>query len=109
MEIVRTRRFIKDMKRLGANEADIERLEQIVANAPLSGSVIPGLGGLRKLRFQFGNRGKRGGGRAIYFLMIEDDRAVLLFAYAKSVQDDLSPNQKKAVLLMMQEIKRGQA
>lgn len=67
MEIVRTRRFVKDMKRLGANEADIEHLEQRIANAPLSGAVIPGLGGLRKLRFQFGNRGKRGRGRVIYF------------------------------------------
>ena len=58
---------MKDMKRLGASEADIEHLEQRIANAPSSGSVIPGFGGLRKLRFQFGNRGKRGGGRVIYF------------------------------------------
>jgi len=109
MEILRTRRFMKDMKRLGASEADIEHLEQRIANAPSSGSVIPGFGGLRKLRFQFGNRGKRGGGRVIYFLIIEDDLAVLLFAYSKSIQEDLTQQEKKSALQMMQEIKRGKA
>ena len=36
----------------------------------------------RKLRFGFGGRGKRGGGRAIYFLMVADGVVAMLFAYA---------------------------
>ena len=35
--------------------------------------------------------------------------AVLLFAYSKSVQEDLTQEEKKAALQMMQEIKRGKA
>jgi hypothetical protein len=46
--------------------------------------VIPDLGGIRKLRFSLGGKGKRGGGRAIYFLMVSEDLAFMLFAYAKS-------------------------
>lgn len=41
--------------------------------------------------------------------MIDDDLAVLLFAYSKSVQEDLTQEEKKAALQMMQEIKRGKA
>jgi hypothetical protein len=80
VQIVRTSRYLKDMKRLGASASDIARLEAEIAANPQSGDVIPGLAGLRKIRFALGGKGKRGGGRAIYFLMVSDDLAVLVFA-----------------------------
>ena len=58
MKIVRTNRYTKDVKRIGASDADISRLEMEIAATPQAGAVIPGLGGLRKLRFAIGNRGK---------------------------------------------------
>ena len=91
MRIVRTKRYSKDLRRLRLSEAEIAALEFAVANDPLSGDVIPGLEGLRKLRFAMGNRGKRGGGRAIYYLLLSD----------------LSPDQKRAVLQMIRELKNG--
>ena len=45
----------------------------MIAQNPLSGDVIPGLQGIRKIRFAFGGRGKRGGGRAIYFLRVTEN------------------------------------
>jgi hypothetical protein len=66
MKIVRTRRYLKDMKRIGATAIDMASLEQEIAANPTAGDVIQGLGGIRKIRFGIGNRGKRGGGRAIY-------------------------------------------
>lgn len=107
MKIVRTRRYIKDLRRLRLNEAEIAALEFAVAGDPLSGDVIPGLEGLRKLRFAMGNKGKRGGGRTIYYLMLADDLAVMITAYAKSERADLSPVQKRAVLQMIRELKNG--
>jgi len=47
--------------------ADIAALEQAVADDPQSGDLIPGLGGIRKLRFALGNKGERGGGRRSTF------------------------------------------
>lgn len=79
-----------------------------MAADPNSGDVIPGLGGIRKIRFQLGNKGKRGGGRAIYFLMVADDAAVMLFAYAKSAKEDLTPAEKKTALALMKEIIDGE-
>jgi hypothetical protein len=83
---------------MGVSDKDLETLLIAIAENPLAGSVIPGLGGIRKLRFGFGGRGKRGGGRVIYFLQLEADVSILLFAYAKSGQEDLDTDEKKAVL-----------
>jgi len=95
------------MERLGASARDIARLEAAIAAHPTAGDVIPGLRGLRKLRFALAGRGKRGGGRAIYFLMLAEDTVIMLFAYSKSAQEDLSPDQKRAVLALLRELTDG--
>jgi hypothetical protein len=107
VEIIRTRRYQKDVKRLGLTEMEIRALEQEIASNPQIGDVVPGLGGIRKMRFGFGGRGKRGGGRAIYFLMVSDDAAFMLFAYAKNEQEDLTPDQRRAALAIIEEITNG--
>ena len=107
VQIVRTRRYVKDMERLGASAGDMARLEAEIATNPQAGDVIPGLSGLRKIRFALAGKGKRGGGRAIYFLMVSDELAVLVFAYSKSVQDDLTPGQRKAALALIREMNDG--
>jgi hypothetical protein len=104
VRIVQTTRYLRDLKRLGASASEIDRLEQTIANNPEAGAVIPGLGGVRKLRFALGGKGKRGGGRAIYFLMVSEDVAVMLFAYAKSDKEDMTPAEKKVALALMKEI-----
>jgi hypothetical protein len=73
----------------------------------MAGDVIKGLAGLRKLRFGYGGRGKRGGGRVVYFLMVGDDTAIMVFAYSKSDQSDLTQGQRKVLLALMEELKDG--
>jgi hypothetical protein len=53
------------------------------------------------MRFGFGNKGKSGGGRVIYYLEVNDDMAIMLFAYAKNVQEDMSPEQRKTILRLL--------
>lgn len=107
MKIVRTKRYLKDLKRLGVSDADRAVLERSIAANPTVGDVIKGLDGIRKARFGFGGRGKRGGGRAIYFLMLADDTAVMLSAYAKNEKDDLSPEDRKALAALLKELRDG--
>jgi hypothetical protein len=45
--------------------------------------------------------------RAIYFLMVSDDLAVLIFAYSKSTQEDLTQEQRKAALALFKEMTDG--
>jgi hypothetical protein len=105
MKIVQTKRYLKDLKRLGAKAEDIDKLELDIATPPESGDVIPGFEGIRKIRFSIGNKGKRGGGRAIYFLMVSEELAVMLFAYAKSEKEDLTNNEKKAAAKLIKEFR----
>ena len=107
MQIVRTGLYLRQMKRLGASSTDMGRLEAEIAVNPQAGDVIPGLMGLRKIRFALRNKGKRGGGRAVYFLMVSDDVAVMIFAYAKSAQEDLTMEQRKAALALLKEMTDG--
>lgn len=107
VEIIRTRRYQKDVRRLGLTDLEIRALEQEIASNPQVGDVVPGLGGIRKMRFGFGGRGKRGGGRAIYFLMVSDDAAFMLFAYARNEQEDLTQDQHRTALALIEEITNG--
>lgn len=109
VEIVRTRRFSKDLDRIGASEDDVRRLEDEIAQNPLAGDLIVGLRGLRKLRFRIGNRGKSGGGRAIYYVQVARGVVLLIFAYGKAEQADLTPAQRKAVLALLEELDDGEA
>jgi hypothetical protein len=43
---------------------------------PESGKVVPGSGGVRKLRWAMTGTGKRGGVRVIYYFKKQDDLAI---------------------------------
>jgi mRNA-degrading endonuclease RelE of RelBE toxin-antitoxin system len=51
---------------------------------PESGKVVPGSGGVRKIRWAAKGKGKRGGVRVIYFWKASDDEIWLLTVYGKS-------------------------
>jgi len=66
-----------------------------LVNRPDVGKIIPGSGGLRKLRWSAKGHGKRGGIRSIYYWFVSQDTILLLYAYPKSKRDDLTPEQLK--------------
>jgi len=70
--------------------------------------VIPGSGGLRKLRWSLDGRGKRGGARLIYYWFTAQGSLLLLFIYPKNVQDDLTPDQIRQLRkVVMEEYHEG--
>lgn len=64
-----------------------------LAGRPDAGKVIPGSGGLRKVRWAARGHGKRGGARVIYFWWTADDKILLLDIYAKGEQEDLTADE----------------
>lgn len=60
--------------------------EHLIAR-PEAGDVIPGSGGVRKLRWRGSDRGKRGGLRIIY--LVRPGEIWLLTLYPKNVSDDI--------------------
>ena len=67
------------------------------------GALIPGTGGLRKIRWQGSGRGKRGGIRAIYYWAGQVDVLLMLLAYPKNEREDLTPEQKKILATLVRE------
>ena len=60
-----------------------------------AGDEIPGTGGVRKIRYATGGRGKSGGVRVIYYFFDEVNPLLALFLYGKNDQSDLTPKEKK--------------
>ena len=51
-------------------DPDYAQLQNALVVNPEAGNVIPGSGGVRKLRWRAAGRGKRGGYRVIYFVKV---------------------------------------
>jgi hypothetical protein len=76
----------------------VDRLKAELMINPDSGDVIPGARGLRKVRMAGLGRGKSGGFRVIYVLMLSRSVAVLLDGYSKSEKEDLSVDELNSLV-----------
>ena len=61
-----------------------------IAEHPAAGDVVPGSGGIRKVRWGRAGSGKSGGIRVIYVTRTFEGEVVLLTLYAKSKTDNLT-------------------
>jgi hypothetical protein len=78
----------------------------LVAYEPTCGDIIPGSGGLRKVRIGRDGIGKRGGTRVIYYFYNKDFPILLLALYAKNEKGDLTVAEKREFAASMKEIVR---
>jgi mRNA-degrading endonuclease RelE of RelBE toxin-antitoxin system len=61
---------------------------------PDDGDIIPGTGGIRKIRWGAKGKGKRGGVRIIYYWRTAQSHIYLMSVYGKNEASDLSPKEK---------------
>ena len=75
---------------------------------PDVGTVMPGCGGIRKVRVRDPSRGKgkRSGARIIYLYVPTTKKFYLLDIYGKDEQEDLSPEQRSALAGLATELKK---
>ena len=86
------------------SDDEYRKLQLALVLRPEAGKLIPGSGGLRKIRCKSGGRGKRGGLGLIYFWDVPEDRIYMLLIYKKSKQEDLTPNQLKILRNLVKEL-----
>lgn len=104
MRIVRLKPYIRAMQRMGLDDRAMRTLELELVAAPETHPVIRGLRGVRKARFALPGRGKSGGGRVIYYVAVKT-AIYMMTAYPKNERDDLSPDQRKAILATIDSLK----
>jgi len=102
MRFVETLVFTEDISELLSDE-EYGRLQVALLLRPEQGAVMPGSGGLRKVRWRGAGHGKRGGIRVVYYWAPAEDLCLMLYAYAKSVQGDLTPAQIKVLRQVVRE------
>jgi len=66
-------------------------LQKYLLKYPDKGDIIPGTGGVRKLRWLVSGKGKRGGIRVIYYWKKQDEEIWMLTVYEKSEKSTI-PN-----------------
>ncbi|HLB48212.1 MAG TPA: hypothetical protein VJL59_14485 [Anaerolineales bacterium] len=64
-------------------------LQVFLLKYPEAGKIVPGSGGVRKLRWAMAGRGKRGGARVIYYFKKPDSEIWMLTIYGKSQVENI--------------------
>ena len=82
-------------------------LEQDIMANPDTGDLVPGTGGLRKVRLRQRQvrRGKRGGLRVHYLDLAASKVTHLVAIFGKREKSDLSPLERKAVAALVRKLK----
>ena len=86
---------------LGLTDIDLNHLQHELIIDPQKGAVMPGTGGLRKLRFAFENRGKSGSLRVVYVDFVVYEKIYFVTAYPKSEKDNLSQEERNIIKKMI--------
>ena len=102
--IVETKAFEERAKSRMTRE-EVNSVITLIASNPLCGDVIKATGGIRKVRFAIGGKGKRGGVRIIYYFYNEDVPVFLLTVFAKNEKSDLTQSESKALAKLVKKLR----
>jgi len=94
--VVETPSYLADAERLLSPEERKAVVDRLAAD-PTCGVVIAGSGGVRKVRFGFGGRGKSGGARIVYLFTGESLPVFALAIFAKNEKANLTPAERNAL------------
>ena len=85
------------------HDDDYRSLQLALTLRPEQGALIPGSGGLRKVRWSLRGKGKRGGLRVIYYWDSAENVIFLIYLYSKNELSGLRPDQLKLLRRTIEE------
>jgi mRNA-degrading endonuclease RelE of RelBE toxin-antitoxin system len=88
MEFIEASAFTKHVYEY-LSEDEYLGLQSYLFQYPEAGKVVPGSGGVRKVRWAMSGKGKSGGVRVIYYVKRQDDEIWLLTIYSKSETENI--------------------
>jgi mRNA-degrading endonuclease RelE of RelBE toxin-antitoxin system len=88
------------------SEEEYAELQSFLIRNPEAGNVVPGSGGLRKLRWRGKGRGKRGGFRVIYYARSAQGQIWMLTIYPKSVTENIPAQVLRQICKEIEDVQR---
>lgn len=83
---------------------EYEKLCHVLAINPERGDVIPGGGGIRKIRVGSKGRGKSGGARVIYYYIKNESLVLFITIYTKNVKETLTGRELAVLRTFVKEL-----
>lgn len=80
------------------DDDEYSALQEFLVDNPEVGDVVPGSGGVRKMRWARAGAGKRGGLRVIYFVRYRPNEFWMLTLYAKAKHANIPAHVLKQLL-----------
>jgi hypothetical protein len=110
-DFIQMKGFFEDWQELGLSDNDLRSLEVAIMTKPKGFPVVPGTDGLRKARFspRGWRTGKSGALRVGYAYFPKVSVVVLIVAYAKNEQDNLTAKEKKAIRDLIKRLEKQYA
>ena len=102
MVFIETKIFTKYISEFLSDDEYHSLQIELIGN-PEKGALIPGSRGLRKMRWAASSKGKRGGLRIIYYYQVNEEQILLLYAYKKNDIGDLTKQQLKKLIELVEE------
>ena len=110
-DVIQTRGFSKKIDKFLSErkllKEDFETLKKSLVKDPEQGDLIPGTGGVRKVRLKSSTKGKRGSFRVCYFDDPGREELFLMQIYTKNEKENLSSDEKNALKEFSEMVKRG--
>ena len=110
MEFIESPAFTRRLRQLAGDSADelLSAIQRELLEKPDRGTMVPGLGGVRKARIANPGRrkGKRGGYRYLYLYFERRQHIHLLILLDKNEQEDASDEQRRQMRDWVAQIKR---
>ncbi len=102
MNFIETRLFTRQITAL-LDDTDYAALQHALFQDPALGDIIPGSGGIRKLRWAARRHGKSAGARVIYYWAVSVETILMLDVYPKNIKADLTKDEIKKLSRIIEE------
>ncbi len=106
MITVRTSKSFESLALSMMDEDAYDSLIEFLAHNYLKGDIIPGTGGVRKIRYARQGRGKSAGFRVVYYYHSEGNPIVPLTIFGKNQRSNISQAETNELYKIVQLIKK---
>jgi hypothetical protein len=102
--VLLTKIFAKQVLAIGLSDGELQVIVEVVVREPMSGDLMAGTGGARKLRHAAMGKGKSGGVRTIHYFGGDNIPVFLLAIYGKSEKGNLTKSERNELAKLLPEI-----